>query len=156
MDKKERDLRMMAKALEAASESLETGDIPVGAVITDAEGNIIASACNRREADGSAVAHAEILCIEKACKAVGGWRLSGCTMYVTLEPCPMCAGAVVNSRISRVVIGARNPKAGALGSVLDLNSYPLNHSCKVECGVMGRECSRLLTGFFRGSGNIEN
>ena len=142
------DEKYMSKAIEEAKLALTSGDIPVGAVIVDGEGNLISSAHNEREAHGSAAAHAEITSIERACKAKGSWRLDGCVMYVTLEPCPMCAGAIINSRISKVVCGAKNPKAGAFGSVLDLNSYPLNHKCRVTYGVLGKECSGLLSEFF--------
>lgn len=138
----------MEIALLEARRAAEAGDIPVGAVIVDGTGKIIAQRYNEREAAGSAASHAELLCIEDACKKKGSWRLSDCTMYVTLEPCPMCAGAIFNSRIGRVVCGAKNPKAGALGSVLDLNSYPLNHKCAVRFGALEKECSALLSDFF--------
>ena len=95
-----------------------------------------------------ATAHAEVLAIEEACRQVGGWRLSDCTLYVTLEPCPMCAGAIVNARVGRVVYGAKDAKAGAMGSVLDLSAYPLNHKPQTEVGVLAEPCARLLHGFF--------
>ncbi|MBE6646237.1 MAG: nucleoside deaminase [Ruminococcaceae bacterium] len=134
----------LAEALEAAKE----GEIPVGAVIVK-DGEIIASAHNNREATGDATGHAEVLAIRKACKALGGWHLEKCTLYVTLEPCPMCMGAIINSRLGKVVFGAKDAKAGACGSVIDLRSYPLNHKPQVESGFMSEESLALLSGFFK-------
>ena len=148
MSKADIDVRFMRMAIEEAQKSLATGDVPVGAVIVDESGEILARAHNRREAAADASAHAEISCISDASRSKGSWRLSGCTMYVTLEPCPMCAGAILNSRIGRVVAAAKNPKFGALGSVLDLNSYPLNSKCEVEYGVCGEESTEMLRRFF--------
>ncbi len=142
------DTIFMKKAIELAMKAGELREVPVGALIV-CDGQIISAAFNRREIDKNSVAHAEILAIDEACKALGGWRLSECTLYVTLEPCPMCAGAIINSRIKRVVYGARDPKAGAFGSVLNMNSYPLNHRCELEIGVLEDECSRVLSDFFR-------
>ena len=137
----------MRRALELAKEAAELGEVPVGAVIVK-DGEIIAEDFNRRELDKNAAAHAELLAINKACERLGGWRLTGCTLYVTLEPCPMCAGAIVNSRLSRVVFAAKDPKAGAFGSVLNLNFYPLNHKPKLESGLCGIEASAQLRDFF--------
>lgn len=134
----------LAEALEAAKE----GEIPVGAVIVK-DGEIIASAHNNREATGDATGHAEVLAIRKACEALGGWHLEKCTLYVTLEPCPMCMGAIINSRLGKVVFGAKDAKAGACGSVIDLRSYPLNHKPQVESGFMSEESLALLSGFFK-------
>ncbi|MBP3376035.1 MAG: tRNA adenosine(34) deaminase TadA [Clostridia bacterium] len=134
----------LAEALEAAKE----GEIPVGAVIVK-DGEIIASAHNNREATGDATGHAEVLAIRKACVALGGWHLEKCTLYVTLEPCPMCMGAIINSRLGKVVFGAKDAKAGACGSVIDLRSYPLNHKPQVESGFMSEESLALLSGFFK-------
>ena len=134
----------LAEALEAAKE----GEIPVGAVIIK-DGEVIASAHNNREATGDATGHAEVLAIRKACEALGGWHLEKCTLYVTLEPCPMCMGAIINSRLGKVVFGAKDAKAGACGSVIDLRSYPLNHKPQVESGFMSEESLALLSGFFK-------
>lgn len=142
------DRSYMAIALEEAAAASKNGDIPVGAVIVDQKGNIISRRRNERESRGSSIAHAEMLCPEDACKERASWRLSDCTIYVTLEPCPMCAGAILNSRIKRVVCGAKNPKAGSFGSVIDLNSYPLNHKCDCEFGLFNKESSSLLSEFF--------
>lgn len=138
----------MSAAAEAAKKCEESDDVPVGAVIVR-NGEIIAVGYNCREREHDATCHAETEAIRKACRVLGGWHLTGCEMYVTLEPCPMCAGAIVNSRIDRVVIGAREPKGGAFGSALDLNSAPLNHKPEIEFGVMEEECSEMLRSFFR-------
>ena len=137
----------MKEALAEAKLALETGDVPVGAVVVK-DGRMIARAHNRREADRVATAHAELLAMEEACRARGSWRLSDCTLYVTLEPCPMCAGTAVNARIPHVVYGAKDAKAGAMGSVLSLSAYPLNHSPKITSGVLEEECRALLREFF--------
>ena len=141
------DLIYMKAALEAARESLASDDVPVGCVIVKGD-RIIGRGFNTRERDGSALGHAEINAIAEACRTLGGWRLSGCTMYVTLEPCTMCAGAIVAAKLDRVVAGAKDPKAGAMGSVISINSYPLNHKPKIEYGLCNGECSSLLTDFF--------
>ena len=143
----DKDEFFMSLALEEARHACETGDIPVGAVITCGD-EIIGYGRNRREEQGNAVAHAEVLAIEAACKRLGSWRLSGCTLYVTLEPCPMCAGAIVNSRIERVVFGASDSVSGCVGSVIDLNAYPFNHAFKVTRGVLENESAELLRKFF--------
>lgn len=143
-----RDIELMREALSLAARAAEIGEIPVGALVVNAKGEIIASAYNLRENKKSATAHAEILAIEQACETLGGWRLQGCTLYVTLEPCPMCAGALVNSRIDRVVFGAYDMQAGCCGSVVNFNAYPFNHAFEIEGGVMERECRAALTEFF--------
>ncbi len=142
------DLYYMAEALSEACLAAETDEVPIGAVIVK-DGNIIARAHNLRETGKNALYHAETLAIDYACRALGGWRLPSCTLYVTLEPCPMCAGAIVNSRIERVVFGAYDKRAGAFGSVLDLNAYPLNHKPEIVGGVMEEECRSLLQTFFK-------
>jgi tRNA(adenine34) deaminase len=139
----------MRRALEEARGALARGDVPVGAVVVRA-GELLAAAANRTVADGDATAHAEILAIREASRARGGWRLDDCTLYVTLEPCAMCAGALVLSRMRRVVFGAWDEKAGMSGSVEDLLRHPrLNHRPQVRAGVLEAECSALLSEFFR-------
>ena len=138
----------MEEALKEAKACIPQGDVPVGCVIVSPEGDIIGRGRNRREADGRATAHAEVEAINMACAAVGSWRLSGCTLYVTLEPCPMCAGAIINSRLRRVVYGAADPKAGCCGSVTDLFAMPFNHRPAVERGLRAAEASALLEAFF--------
>lgn len=141
----------MKRALELAKMAAVAGEVPVGALVVDrVTGEVISEAYNLRETQKKATAHAEILAIDRACEVRGGWRLSGCTLYVTLEPCPMCAGALVNSRIDRVVYGAADPLAGCCGSVINFNSYPFNHSFKLTKGVCEDECREVLTEFFKG------
>jgi tRNA(adenine34) deaminase len=139
----------MGLAIERAREAGRRGDVPIGAVVVrDAEP--IAVACNERELRGDPTAHAEMLAIRAAAEAMGGWRLLGTTLYVTLEPCAMCAGAIVLARISTVVFGARDPKAGAAGSVFDILAEPaLNHRPQVSGGVREEECAALLRDFFQ-------
>ena len=141
------DMFYMSEALKEAALAAEHGDVPVGAVVV-CDGKIIAKAHNEREKSGMATAHAELLAIEEACRVKGSWRLSDCTLYVTLEPCPMCAGAIVNSRLGKVVFGAKDARAGALGSLIDLKNYPLNHKPQCLSGVMERECADILRIFF--------
>lgn len=143
------DEKFMLAALRLARRAAGEGEVPVGCVVVK-DGVIVGRGRNRRETGRSATAHAELRAIENACKRLGGWRLWECELYVTLEPCPMCAGAIVNSRIRRVVYGASDPKAGAAGSVLDLFSFPLNHKPEVVSGVMAEECSAELKKFFAG------
>ena len=143
-----KDAEYMDEALALAREAAEEGEVPVGCVIVRG-GEIIARGRNRREIGKNALAHAEIEAIDGACRALGGWRLSGCTLYVTLEPCPMCAGAIVNARIPRVVYGAKDARAGAMGSLINLASYPLNHKAEVLGGVRGDECAAVLREFFK-------
>ena len=143
------DEHWMNEALAAARQARQLGEVPVGAVVIS-EDRILGRGHNRREIDGDPLAHAEIQAIRQAAAAVGGWRLVGCTMYVTLEPCAMCAGALVNSRIERLVYGASDPKAGYCGSLGDLVRDPrLNHRLEVTRGVLEETCSRLLKDFFR-------
>ena len=137
----------MKRALTLANEAAEMGEVPVGAVIVR-NGEIIAEGINRRESEKNALCHAEIEAINNACRRLGGWRLPGCELYVTLEPCPMCAGAIINSRLDRVVYGAKDPRMGALGSLIDLNCYPLGHKVKVTGGVLAEESLELLRDFF--------
>ena len=142
------DERFMKEALELAKQASAEGEVPVGCVITR-NGEIVGRGRNRREKDKNALAHAEIEAINDACKNLGGWRLWECTLYVTLEPCPMCAGAIVNARIPRVVYGASDTKCGAVRSVCSLFSMEFNHHPKVENGILEEECAALLTEFFR-------
>ena len=137
----------MRIALDEAKMAAREGEIPVGAVIVK-DGEVIASAHNNREATGDATGHAEVLAIRKACEALGGWHLEKCTLYVTLEPCPMCMGAIINSRLGKVIFGAKDAKAGACGSIMDMRNYPLNHKPWVEHGFMKEECAKLLSDFF--------
>jgi tRNA(adenine34) deaminase len=142
------DERMMALAIDRAREAEEHGDVPIGAVIAR-DGDVLGSAGNERELRADPTAHAEILAIRAAAEVLGGWRLPGTTLYVTLEPCAMCAGAIVLARIPTVVFGASDPKAGAAGSVLDVLAEPaLNHRPQVRGGLLESECAALLTGFF--------
>jgi tRNA(adenine34) deaminase len=142
------DERLMALAIERAREAERHGDVPIGAVLARA-GKPLASAGNERELRRDPTAHAEILAIRAAAEALGGWRLPDTTLYVTLEPCAMCAGAIVLARIPEVVYGAADPKAGAAGSVLDVLAEPaLNHRPKVTGGVLEDECAALLQSFF--------
>lgn len=142
------DEQMMALAIERAREAERHGDVPIGAVIAR-DGEPLASAGNERELRADPTAHAEILAIRAAAEALGGWRLPGTTLYVTLEPCAMCAGAIVLARIPTVVFGATDPKAGAAGSVLDVLAEPaLNHRPEVMGGVLEAECAALLRDFF--------
>lgn len=140
------DETFMKKALAEAKKAEEKGETPIGAVIVR-DGKVIARAHNLRETKKNALLHAETKVIDKACKKLGGWRLPGCTLYVTLEPCPMCAGAIINSRIERVVIGATDKRFGAMGSVCNLAEMPFNHSPEVVSGVLGKECSEILKNF---------
>ncbi len=141
------DVYFMKQALARAKVAARYDEVPIGAVIVK-DGEIIASGRNMREKKKNALHHAEIIAIDRACKKVGAWRLSDCTLYVTMEPCPMCAGAIVNSRIKRVVFGCYDKKAGALGTVFNLHDYPLNHKYEVEGGVLENECAKILSDFF--------
>lgn len=142
------DLTYMDAALELAREAAAEGEVPVGCVIV-CNGQIVGRGRNRRETGKTALGHAEIEAIDQACETLGGWRLWECTLYVTLEPCPMCAGAIVNARIPRVVYGASDAKCGACGSVCDLFSMAFNHHPQVEKGVREEECGQLLKEFFQ-------
>ena len=139
----------MRAALALAREAAADGEVPVGCVIADGAGRIIGRGRNRRERTHRADAHAEMEAIAEACRALGTWRLDGCTLYVTLEPCPMCAGAIINARIKRVVYGASDRKAGCCGSILDLFREPFNHHPEVTGGVLAEESAALLSSFFR-------
>lgn len=138
----------MRKALMLAKKSADEGEIPVGAVIVK-DGRIIAAGRNTREKSKNALMHAEMQAIDKACKKLKGWRLIGCDMYVTLEPCPMCTGAIINSRIEKLFIGAEDKKAGAVLSVVPLFDFPFNHKPEVESGIIRDECAAVLSGFFK-------
>ena len=140
--------KYMRMALELAAQAEGDGDVPVGCVIVKKD-RVIGRGRNRREERGDATAHAEVEAIRDACARTGGWRLTDCTLYVTLEPCPMCAGAIINARIPRVVFGAPDPKAGSCGSVTDLFALPYNHRPACEGGVLEEECAQLLRDFFR-------
>ncbi|MGI5397948.1 tRNA adenosine(34) deaminase TadA [Streptomyces sp. CA-135486] len=140
----------MRLALEEAERAVLSGDVPVGAVVLAPDGTVLASGHNEREATGDPTAHAEVLAIRRAAAQLGEWRLSGCTLVVTLEPCTMCAGAIVQSRLDRVVYGARDEKAGAAGSLWDVvRDRRLNHRPEVILGVLEQECAKQLTDFFR-------
>ena len=145
------DAAAMAVALEQARAALAQGDVPIGAVVLDAAGDVVAAAHNEREIGADPTAHAEILALRRAGAALGAWRLDGCTLVVTLEPCTMCAGALVLARVARLVFGAWDPKAGAVGSLWDVvRDRRLNHRPQVASGVREAECAQLLAGFFEG------
>lgn len=141
------DSELMQAAISLARQAAAEGEVPVGAVVAK-NGEIVSTGRNRREKDKNALAHAEIEAIDGACRALGGWRLWECELFVTLEPCPMCAGAIINSRIRRVVFGAYDPKAGSCGSVNNLFDFSYNHSPALEGGFMQEECASLLRDFF--------
>jgi tRNA(adenine34) deaminase len=144
----EDDMRFMRLALEEAQLAADEGEVPIGAVVV-CEGEVVARAHNRRETDHDPSAHAEFAAMVAASQALERWRLTGCTVYVTLEPCLMCAGAIINARVPELIIGARDPKAGAFGSLCDLNALPVNHHPEITFGVMEEECADLLRKFFR-------
>lgn len=139
----------MRLALEEAEAAGRRGEVPVGCVIAGPDGELIARGSNRREEKRSAVSHAETEAIEAACRTLGAWRLSGCSLYVTLEPCPMCAGAILNARIARVYFGARDPSFGACGGVTNLFVEPWGAVPEVRGGILEEECAAVLTRFFR-------
>lgn len=142
------DELFMHKALKLANDAASLLEVPVGAVITY-EGQIIAEGINRRECLKNPLLHAEIEAVDKACKKLGRWRLTGCSLYVTLEPCSMCAGAIINSRISRLIYGANDLKSGSCGSIINLFDLPYNHKPEVTSGVLQNECSLVLSEFFK-------
>ena len=142
------DEEFMREAILLAKKAEEEDEVPVGALVV-LDGKIIASAYNTREADKCATHHAELVAIERACAAMGGWRLPGTTLYVTMEPCCMCAGAVINARIPRVVFGTPDLRFGAFGSLIDLSAQALNHKPEVVGGVLGDECREMLGEYFR-------
>ena len=138
----------MRLALRLAQEASAEGEVPIGAIVVK-DGEVVASGRNRRETGKTALGHAELEAIGNACRVLGGWRLWQCELYVTLEPCPMCAGAIINARIPRVVFGASDPKAGSCGSVVNLFELPYNHKPEVVRGVLADESAALLSDFFR-------
>lgn len=142
------DCVFMQAAIDLAKEAAAVGEVPIGCVIVQ-DGKIVGRGKNTRETKKTALGHAEISAIADACKNLGGWRLWNCTLYVTLEPCPMCAGAIINARIPRVVFGARDEKNGACGSVCNLFAMPFTHKPQVEQGLMSEECQALLQSFFQ-------
>ena len=139
----------MGEALALARKAMAAGEVPVGCVIVDDKGVLIGCGRNRREEDGQATAHAEILAIEAACRAIGDWRLGACSLYVTLEPCPMCAGAIINARVGKVFYGARDASMGACGSVLNLFMERFGFSPQLIGGILDEDCAKLMTDFFR-------
>lgn len=149
MRKYTEDEKFMKEAIRQAKKAEAIGDVPIGCVIVS-DGRIIARGYNKRNKNKTVLAHAELLAMSKACKKAGDWRLEDCTMYITLEPCQMCAGAIVQARIPRVVIGSMNPKAGCGGSILNLLQMKgFNHQVEVTRGVLEEECSEMLSAFFR-------
>jgi len=144
----EDDVRFMREAMELARVAESLDEVPVGAVVVK-DGKIIARGYNTRETDKCATHHAEIVAIEEACRVLGGWRLIGATLYVTMEPCVMCAGAIINARVPRVVYGTRDLRFGAFGSLLNLAAVPLNHTPEIVGGVLEDECREMLRGYFK-------
>lgn len=142
------DSELMGLALEEARKAAALGEVPVGAVVAR-NGEVVAAAHNTRETEKNALHHAELLAIDAACKKLGGWRLHRCDLYVTLEPCPMCAGALINSRMKTVYYGAPDPKAGSTGSLINLFALPYNHQPALVSGVLEQECADILRNFFR-------
>ncbi len=142
------DEKYMLLALEEAKKAAEIGEVPIGAVIVR-DGEVIAAAHNERETVFDATAHAETSAIREACQKLHGWHLTNCTLYVTLEPCPMCAGAIINSRIDRVVFGAYDNREGSFGSLINLASYPYSSRPEIVGGVMEKECKAVLSEFFK-------
>ena len=142
------DEKYMKEALRLAKKAAAMGEVPVGAVVVQND-RIIARGYNRREMDQNGLAHAELTAMHRDCKKLGSWRLEGCTLYVTLEPCPMCTGAIINTRVERVVMGASDPKGGAMGGVTDLLAHPWNHHPQVTKGVLEQQCGEILRSFFK-------
>ena len=142
------DELFMKAALKEAEKAASEGEVPIGCVIVK-DGKIIARGRNAREKKKNAILHAEMVAIDKACKKLSGWRLWQCDLYVTLEPCPMCCGAIINSRLKKVVIAAMDPKAGSMGSVVDLTSFPYNHKPEIITGILEEESKSLLKSFFQ-------
>lgn len=148
MNELDRNTQFMKMALQKAKKSANEGEVPVGTIIVY-NNNVISSGRNRREKGKNALYHAEIEAINNACKILGGWRLWQCEMFVTLEPCPMCAGAIINARIPKLVFGAKDPKAGSCGSIINLFDLSYNHKPIIISGIMQEECSKLLSNFFK-------
>lgn len=149
MKAEEKKIKYMTMAYKEAEKAYEEGDVPIGCVIVSDEGKVVAKAYNRRNKDGNTISHAEILAIQQACKKMGDWRLEDCEMYVTLEPCPMCAGAILQARMKKVYIGAMNSKAGCAGSVINLlQMQGFNHRVEVETGLLEEDCSSIMRDFF--------
>lgn len=142
------EIYFMEEALKLAKEAAKQGEVPVGAVVVK-DGEIISRGRNRRELGKNALYHAEIEAIDKACLKIGSWRLWQCELYVTLEPCPMCSGAIINSRLRRVIYGASDPKSGCFGSVINFNNLSFNHKPEIKSGVLATESAELLSNFFR-------
>lgn len=148
------DCNFMLRAIELANKAAELGEVPVGAVIVrKSDGIVVGEGFNMREASKNALAHAEIIAINNACKKLGGWRLPQCAIYITLEPCPMCCGAIINSRIDDVIFGAYDSKSGSVKSVQQMFELPYNYKPSVTGGIMQQECSALLSDFFK---NLRN
>ena len=143
------DAYYMRLALEEAQKAYDLEEVPIGAVLVDSEGEVVARGHNMREVWHDATAHAEMIAIREACAKEGRWRLSGLTLYVTIEPCPMCAGALINSRMKTVYYGAPDPKAGSCGSLINLFALPYNHQPALVSGVLEQECADILRNFFR-------
>ena len=141
--------KWMRIALKEAELAAESGEIPVGAVVVDEEGNLLARTHNLCEANQLPTHHAEILAVESACKIKETWRLSDCTVYVTLEPCPMCMGAMIHARVKRIVFGAPDPRAGACGSLIDFSNYPMESSPEILGGVLAEDCIAPIRSFFK-------
>ena len=144
----DRELELMKTAIKIAKKSAAQGEVPVGAIVVK-DGEIVGASSNMRETSGDATAHAECEAIRQACEKLGRWRLSDCELYVTLEPCPMCAGAILNAKIGRVIFGAKDPRGGAFGSLIDLRSYPFYHKPQITSGICADECRALLSDFFK-------
>ncbi|MBQ7522940.1 MAG: nucleoside deaminase [Oscillospiraceae bacterium] len=143
------DEAYMREALALAQEAAAEGEVPVGCIVVSADGSIVGRGRNRREKGKNALYHAEIEAIDEACRTLGGWRLPGSTLYVTLEPCPMCAGAIINARVARVVYGADDTKAGSVKTMVRLFDLPYNHKPEVTAGVLAEDCAAQLSAFFR-------
>ena len=150
------DAEYMRLAIEEARKAAEAGEVPVGVVLADADGEVLACTHNLCETHKLPTAHAEMLAIEQACTAKSGWRLSDCTLYVTLEPCPMCMGALIHARVGKIVFGAADARAGACGSLIDLTAYPLESRPDLISGVLEEECRELLRSFFRKKEKVDS
>lgn len=144
-----RDELFMREAIALANKAADMDEVPVGAVVVHKGERIVGRGYNARETEKNALCHAEIMAINEACRTLGGWRLPECELFVTLEPCTMCAGAVINSRIDRVVYGAPDLRAGAFGTLISLNDLPLNHKAEIVGGVLGDECAEILRSYFK-------